>query len=633
MSSQVLIVQPDQATGERLGQLVLSGTPGATIIYANRPEDGILALEQFPDLDLCVCEVYYEGADGLAFLAAVREKFRRARVIVVTAFDLQYFGDHLQGLTVFPQPVDEPVFVSTCQDTLSTLEGQIAPPFRFGKKQPPDRWGDVYAAYDQGVKRDVFITITHPWSSAGDAARFRNAAALMARSSHPNIQAVYQAGELQGRDFFAREKWDIPNLAEMATAGQGIDPRMAARIIHTVGSVILFWDSNGYAHPPVSSADVSLSAQGVIKVVNIVDPTLQGQAPGLGDLTAVGGAIRNLLPPPETLPPRLAALLELVVTGPVQLTSVINEGQSIDIELAPQQEIAVTEEHEIAQQAIQEARRQQNYVLYGLALLLALVAGTALYFFVTILLIDPPSHPFKEMIAIPAGPYVYQYDPANMDHAFYIDQYEVTFGQYLNFLRAVRKAGTDAAWRHPLQQGEKNHEPKDWAAIFHSMKFREQYNGETLTLDHPVFNVDWYDAQAYAKWAGKRLPDEHEWEKAARGPNGNLYPWGNIFELKANISVNTDQIHNHEAVDHMKEDRSYYGVYDMEGNVSEWTNNLAPGSIVSSIQVGVIRGANFKSNVPERALLTYRNLNFPPETRQYWLGFRCVSDTPPPADQ
>ena len=79
----------------------------------------------------------------------------------------------------------------------------------------------------------------------------------------------------------------------------------------------------------------------------------------------------------------------------------------------------------------------------------------------------------------------------------------------------------------------------------------------------------------------------------------------------------------------MPEDKSSYGVVDMGGNVSEWTSTMAPSTKLESMKVAVIRGANFKTISEEHAVLTYRNTDFPPSTRAFWLGFRCVSDTPP----
>ena len=256
------------------------------------------------------------------------------------------------------------------------------------------------------------------------------------------------------------------------------------------------------------------------------------------------------------------------------------------------------------------------------------------------------------MIPIPAGPYVYQAGPATIDKTFYIDKYEVTFGEYLKFLRAVAKAGSDDAWKRPEQPSTKStdHEPKDWAdhtdangqiieGIFHCIKYHQAYNKVYLTLDDPVFNIDWYDAEAYAKWAGKRLPDEHEWEKAARGSEGFLFPWGNTFQAKGNNSVpmpgqdrTAVPIRVYQTVDQMPDDKSPYGVFGMAGNVSEWTDSVVQSSRMETQKVAVIRGANFKTNSQEHAVLTFRNtsdgiLSF----RTFWIGFRCASDNPPVA--
>lgn len=124
---------------------------------------------------------------------------------------------------------------------------------------------------------------------------------------------------------------------------------------------------------------------------------------------------------------------------------------------------------------------------------------------------------------------------------FYIDKYEVTNKKYKSFI--------DAASYPP---------PPSWENGMHPVN----------QSNYPVTNVTWFDAHGYCTWAGKRLPTEEEWEKAARGPDGNKYPWGNEYdEKKANTTNETTM-----PVGSYETDRSFYGVYDMGGNVMEWVD-------------------------------------------------------------
>ena len=161
------------------------------------------------------------------------------------------------------------------------------------------------------------------------------------------------------------------------------------------------------------------------------------------------------------------------------------------------------------------------------------------------------------MVSIPAGEFTMGSQdgdpderPAHKVHvnAFSMDVYEVTVGQYADFLQAT-------GFNSPL----------DWKTM-----------NQPAHQKRPVANVDWADAAAYCKWAGKRLPTEAEWEKAARGTDGRLYPWGNDPPTPLHANYGKTGSHNYGAlalVGTLEDGKSPYGIYDMAGNVWEWVSD------------------------------------------------------------
>jgi formylglycine-generating enzyme required for sulfatase activity len=134
-------------------------------------------------------------------------------------------------------------------------------------------------------------------------------------------------------------------------------------------------------------------------------------------------------------------------------------------------------------------------------------------------------------------------------NAFYMDKYELTVSRYVRFLKATGRKQPD---------------------LGNEVKLAREGN-------RPVAGVDWNDADSYCRWAGKRLPTEAEWEKASRGTDARLYPWGNEPPTYRRTNYDKSCILCNPYEDMLQpigsyeEGKSPYGLYDMLGNVQEWT--------------------------------------------------------------
>ncbi|HEY6328918.1 MAG TPA: SUMF1/EgtB/PvdO family nonheme iron enzyme, partial [Blastocatellia bacterium] len=212
-----------------------------------------------------------------------------------------------------------------------------------------------------------------------------------------------------------------------------------------------------------------------------------------------------------------------------------------------------------------------------------------------------------EMVAIPAGQYTIGCDSGDLyakpSHivdlpAFQIDRTEVTNTEYKKFVDTTG---------HPA--------PENWP------------NGTFIDGQDkfPVTDVTWQDAADYARWAGKRLPSEAEWEAAARGPDARLYPWGNDWRKGLSNTGTTGIVE----VGSFPDGASPFGALDMVGNVWEWTADefdLYPGSTANrpadlkpGITYRVIRGGAYDAKSPTAC---YRG--FVDGSKSYpKTGFRC----------
>ncbi len=188
--------------------------------------------------------------------------------------------------------------------------------------------------------------------------------------------------------------------------------------------------------------------------------------------------------------------------------------------------------------------------------------------------------------------------------AFWIDQFEVTIVQYRNFVEATG-----------------HRPPPIWAGPAHPAP----------SGSHPVIDVSWNDAEAFCRWAGKRLPTEAEWEKAARGTDGRTWPWGNLFQPDRANTMSSGKGWT-VPVGSMEGDISPYGVHDLAGNAMEWTASwyaAYPGSRLKRFAFGkryrVMKGGAW--NTPALPFSRAANRHaVGPKWDHPNHGFRCALD-------
>lgn len=265
----------------------------------------------------------------------------------------------------------------------------------------------------------------------------------------------------------------------------------------------------------------------------------------------------------------------------------------------------------------------------------------------------------KDMVLIPAGEFLmgspegegvfdeYPQHKVYLD-AYYIDKYEVTNVQFKKFVDATgyvtdaEHRGYGEVWNpnggsYPLRvfRGVNWRHPNAWRGDSSHPNVWENYS-IVDRMDYPVTQVSWNDAQAYATWAGKRLPTEAEWEKAARGGNGRKWPWGDVFNpniggitVHANIGSNSPL-----PVGCFPTGVSPYGVHNFTGNVMEWVFDwYAPDYYVHSPrnnpkgpntgQFRVLRGGSWKHFKAHHVLSANRAYQVP-DYGSNFLGFRCA---------
>ena len=230
-------------------------------------------------------------------------------------------------------------------------------------------------------------------------------------------------------------------------------------------------------------------------------------------------------------------------------------------------------------------------------------------------------HDGAPMVLVPAGEFPMGSDQGDDDEqpihrvlldSYYLDTFEVTNGRFAKFVEAIQ---SEPPWGFADQE----------TPVIHA--------------DHPVRWVNWLDAWGYCLWAGKRLPTEAEWEKAARGTDGRVYPWGNDPPTAAHAVFGlTEGAEPVLPIGTRDQGKSPYGVHDLAGNLYEWVTDWYDDAFYTSHPISnprgpvegtakVQRGGSY-TNTPYRLRASFRTKDDPTEHDPH-VGFRCAHAAPP----
>jgi serine/threonine-protein kinase len=500
--------------------------------------------------------------------------------------------------------------------------------------------GAVYRAHDSARDRTVAIKVLHP-NLAGDAEvrrRFAREAKLMRSFSHPHVASVYDFIEDDRFLAIVMECVEGPTLTQELERWAGRMPYAEIRSIMTdVLGAMEQAHRHGAVHRDLKPDNILLQNHrqrlhpkiidfGIAKILEGTTYTVTG---------ALLGTCRYMAPEQVEHPASLSypadvyslgVTLYQLVTGrcpfehesqfAVMMAHVREQAKppsTLRSDVPPALEALIL--HALAKAP---AERPRGCAEFNERLVRALDGFGAEQAPVDAapMIRDADG---SELVLVPAGFFWMGQDRRSVYlDGFYIDRFPVTNRQFAAFLRAT-------AYRPTVT--------KNFLAHWRDGRVP---NG---LEDHPVVHVSWFDAQAYAIWAGKHLPSEAQWEKSARGTDGRKYPWGKLAPDATRANYGRQRMGT-TPVGSRPAGASPYDVHDLAGNVWEWCEDVDAPEFYSAgpthnpcnryrrdeptLVRMVVRGGSFMYDA--NSIRTISRTSFEPSVGSKGIGFRCVRD-------
>ncbi len=472
-----------------------------------------------------------------------------------------------------------------------------------------EKGGRLYFdAIQISTSRKVILEMPDPESSNEEAIqRFLDEVRVKASAESPLFTTVYEASQTNGTWCFSYEKPDGINMALAIEQGKTFSAAQLLELLKTACKAEEFFTARGLTTAPITPELFFEETNGSYRMINPVMPGSRSQDASTRDMVAIGTFLPSLITPGIPGATRMGTIAAWMRDG--------QDGKRLTWQHVAEMVETVESQLGIGQNATtglvvhtsgSPIARYKGAIIAGVA---ALLIG------VLAILLHPDSDAGETVDTQPQlqHPVFDKRDHTGIpihlgkDKAVLVcDAYEVTIGAYKNFLDSLNNMPPQGrkSYDHPEQPAEKaNHIPLDWDAILDAAQQGKVWEGYTMSMRTPVFNVDFWDAYAYATWKGHRLPTGEEWKTIASQitSNGND-PMG--------------------PVDSYLKDVGEKNLCGFNSGVSEWTSSKEKNpAMPMEGEKPIACGGNSIS--PGKQKINYLPT---PDTREKTIGFRTVRD-------
>lgn len=589
--------------------LFVDGEPGAAQALAGRvasegfaecfaatgAEEAVDLVNREGAIDLLVADVFMEGIDGITLSETLRAHLPDLRVIFLSEVDVSEHADRIGEAPVFGKPVDPDALAAYLRNgaTAPAENPQFIGAFRLDALLGTDASGPVYDAFQTSISRQVHLHTLDPSLFAPE--RFLADASLKANVRHPAVLAVFEAGEADGTYFYAAEPPQGVPLSSAAAEGRQLPAADVLQLLQTVAEAMVHFSEAGISREPLGPEQILIDHRNRVRIQNIAS-SQPVQFSAAEELRELSRTLSTMLERTGQIGPLLQLLDEMgVEDGGVRTwLALLHEVKRRAPQSAPTRQIALDASGRAAIAAVGASRKRQRALAFlkwvVIFVVLLAAAGGAVWYFAVPFGGKIPS----VMTAIPAGAVDYENGKHVDVPAFWIDRNEVSIAEYAEFLAWLKRPQDVSQIVHPGMPSGKSHVPDGWEGsdgIYETAKKGGIWNGRRIDLSAPVTNVDWFDAYAFSRWKGRRLPVEEEWDRITLGEEGK--PPAEAAEVKA-----------------------------LDGGVAEWTNTWL--ETPDGKQMPIVRGGTSSALDARR-----RVSNLGPLERSPDIGFRTASQTAP----